>query len=557
MSATPAFDPRSTDIPEAEIQTARRRRLSLVWLIPLVAALIGGWLAYKALSEKGPRITITFPSAEGIEAGKTKVRFKNVELGVVTGIDLSEDVTHVVVTADLAKQAVPFLTESARFWVVRARVASTQVTGLGTLFSGAYITFDPGEPGKSSREFEGLKYPPIVTTGLPGRHFKLSAMRRGSLDIGSPVFYRQINAGQVVAYHLDPEGHALEFTIFIHAPYDRFVRRNSRFWNASGVDLKLDTKGIRINTESLGTILQGGVAFDLPGDVEPAEQAPPETVFTLYEKYDDILEQHYTEKKHWLLFFDSSVRGLSPGAPVEFRGIHIGQVKDIRLEIDFAAQEARVPVLIETEPERILTFGDPPPGFDREKLMNYLVAQGLRAQLKTGNLLTGQLFVDLDYHTLAEPAEISYQGEYPVLPTVKAPLDAIAERLVKILTQFEQIPFSQIGSDLGETASNAKQLTAPAEALAAIRNLREASADLRLLMGELRTGIAPEILATLSEAQNAARSVDAILTSDSPLQIKLKRAMDELSAAARSFRFLTEYLERHPEALIQGKGDRE
>jgi len=555
MTAAP--DIQSENLPEAEIRTARSRRISIVWLVPLVAALIGGWLAYRTYSQKGPTITITFRSAEGLEAGKTKVRYKNVQLGLVTAIDLSEDLGHVVVTAELVKRAETFLSANARFWVVRARVASTQVSGLGTLFSGAYITLDPGEPGDAAHTFTGLEQPPIVTTGLPGRHFKLKADERGSLEIGSPVFYRQVSVGQIVAFHLEPNGRSLEFTIFVHAPYDKYVRRNCRFWNASGVDLKLDAEGIRVKTVSLGTILQGGVAFDLPGDVVPAEAAPADTVFTLYNRYDDILEQPYTEKRLWLMFFDSSVRGLAPGAPVEFRGIRMGQVKEVRIELDLNTNELRIPVLVETEPQRILTHGDPPPDFDNHKLMDYLVGQGLRGQLKTGSLLTGQLFVDLDFHPQADPAQITYEGEYAVIPTVKAPLQAITSRLMSIMAQIEQFPFEQIGSDLSATAAGARSLAASPDLLAAMENFKHASGELSLLMEELRSGVAPEIGKTLVEAQNAVRSIETVLASDSPLQTRLKRAMDELSAAARSFRFLTEYLERHPESLIQGKGDRD
>ena len=543
------------ELPAAEIKTARRRRISVVWLVPVVAAIIGGWLAIKTFTEKGPTITITFRNADSLQAGKTKIRYKNVELGMVTHIDLSDDLTHVVVTAQMVKRAAPFLSVNTRFWVVRARVASSQVSGLNTLFSGAYITFDPGASGKGEHSFTGLEQPPIVTTGLPGRHYTLKAPRRGSLDIGSPVFYRQISVGQVVAYHLTPDGQSLEFTIFIHAPYDAYVHKNTRFWNASGLDLQLDAEGIRVKTESLGTILQGGVAFDLPGDVVPAQAAPPDMEFQLYAKYDDIFEQPYTEKKLWLLYFDSSVRGLNPGAPVQFRGIRIGQVKDVRMKMDLAKLEPLIPVLVETEPERIMTEGDYPQGFDESKLMDYLVARGLRAQLKTGNLLTGQLFIDMDLHPEAPPAAISYEGEYPVLPTVKAPLEAITSRLTQILAKVEQIPFDQIGTDLSTTVANAKNLSASPEIRDALRNLSAASNELSQLMDELRTGVAPEIKNTLSEISETAQVLETLLVSDAPLQVKLKRAMDEISGAARAFRFLSEYLERHPEALIQGKGD--
>lgn len=253
------------EVPEAEVRSRKRRfSISIVWLVPLIAVLIGGWLVFKAFSEKGPEISITFKSAEGLEAGKTKIRYKDVELGQISKIELSEDLSMVVVTAELVKQAESFLSVNTRFWVVRARVGVSGVSGLGTLFSGAYITLDPGEPGNITHHFKGLENPPLVTTDLPGRHFLLKTESQGGLDIGSPVFYRKIQVGQVVAYELSENGQTIIFKVFINAPYHEYVYQNTRFWNASGINLKVDTQGVQLDTESLVSILIGGIAFGIP-----------------------------------------------------------------------------------------------------------------------------------------------------------------------------------------------------------------------------------------------------------------------------------------------------
>jgi paraquat-inducible protein B len=258
-----------------------KKSVSIVWIVPLVALLIGGWLAYRAITEKGPTITITFKSAEGLEAGKTKIKFKDVEVGQVEEIRLSPDLSQVMVTAQLTKDAKDYLSENTRFWVVRARVVGGGVSGLGTLFSGAYIGMDPGKPGKTVRSFKGLETPPIVTTDLPGRHFMLRAERLGSLDIGKPVYFRQIQVGQVVAYELQKDGQAIDIKIFIHAPHHESVRKNTRFWNAGGLDVSVDAGGIKVNTESFVTIMIGGIAFETPMDSDPGPAAQEEEVFRL------------------------------------------------------------------------------------------------------------------------------------------------------------------------------------------------------------------------------------------------------------------------------------
>ena len=301
MNENASSDHDISEFPDPVLQS-RRHSLSIVWIVPLVAAMIGGWLIYKTLSEKGPEITITFKTAEGLEAGKTKIKYKDVDIGQVTELSLTKDFSKVQVKAQFVKEASEYLTENTRFWVVRARVAVEGVSGLGTLFSGAYIDVDPGKPGVPKYQFIGLEIPPIVSTVDPGRIFILKADRKGSIEIGSPVYYRQIVVGKVVAYSFDPDGSKIIFKIFINAPYHQYVHQNTRFWNASGVDMKLDAQGISIRTESLITIVMGGITFDLVDNyITPQESAPEETTFTLFPNRDAAQKQNYSEKKMFLL----------------------------------------------------------------------------------------------------------------------------------------------------------------------------------------------------------------------------------------------------------------
>ncbi|MBW1819299.1 MAG: MCE family protein, partial [Deltaproteobacteria bacterium] len=381
---------------EARAVVKPKKSVSIVWIVPLVALLIGGWLAYKAITEKGPTITITFKSAEGLEAGKTKIKFKDVEVGQVEEIRLSPDLSQVVVTAQLTKDTKDYLSENTRFWVVRARVAGGGVSGLGTLFSGAYIGMDPGKPGKKARSFKGLETPPIVTTDLPGRHFMLKAETRGSLDVGDPVYFRQIQVGQVVAYEMEKDGQAVDIKIFINAPHHERVHKTTRFWNAGGLDVSVDANGIKVNTESFVAIMIGGIAFETPADSEPGPAAQEGEIFRLYDRREDIYKKTYVKKNSWLLHFQGSVGGLSVGAPVKFKGIKIGEVIDLKLEFDYDTMAFRIPVEIEIEPERIAMTGKQT--IDRMGGNEILVEKGLRARLKQGNLITGQLFIDLDMY---------------------------------------------------------------------------------------------------------------------------------------------------------------
>jgi len=523
------------DIPEAVV--SRRRGFSVVWIVPLVAAVIGAWLVYKAVSEKGPEIIITFHSAEGLEAGKTKIKYKDVEVGQVKDIQLSKDLSHVAVTASMTSGSEPYLTEKTRFWVVRARVSAGEVSGLGTLLSGAYIGLDPVREGAPRREFTGLEVPPVLTKGLPGRHFLLEAPTLGSLDVGSPVYYRQIPVGQVVSTELAPPGDRVHLLIFVNAPYDQQVHRETRFWNASGIDIEADATGVRIDTQSLTTILSGGIAFETPAAVEAPSPVEEDATFTLFANRQAAHEIVYTRRTRWLLHFQDSVRGLAPGAPVEFRGIKIGEVVDIKLLYDTRAQDFEIPVLIELEPERIQVVGEAPK--DSKAFLEFLVAKGLRAQLKTGNLLTGQLLVDFDIHPEAPPSTVVYEEAYPSIPTIPSPLESILARLDGVLKKLETIPYGEIGREL-QTAM-----------VSLNANLEQA----RQLTGNLNEQTLPKIHASLDAVQETLDDMQQTVGPDSAVNIETRRTLAELGGAARSIRVLLDYIERHPEALLFGKGE--
>ncbi len=581
MSENPNNESDLNDVPEAVVQT--RRQISIVWVVPIVAVLIGGWLAYKAISEKGPTITITFNTAEGLEAGKTKIKYKEVEVGQVEAIEVSEDLTHVVLIAELVKDADKYLTEQTRFWVVRARVAAGEVSGIGTIFSGAYIGMDPGKTGAPARHFKGLEIPPVVTRGLPGRHFVLKANRLMSLDIGSPVYYRQIKVGQVVSYELEQDRQTVSLRVFVHAPHHELVHKNTKFWNASGLDVALSASGIRVRTESLVTLMMGGIAFDISGDVKPGEPAQDGDVFTLYESQDDIHQKKATELRHWILEFKGSVRGLAKQAPVEFRGIKLGEVTDIRAEFDIDTLTPRILVFVQTDPEAFKAVGET--YLEPKQEMERLVEKGLRAQLKTGSLLTGQLFVDVDFHPDAPHAVVKYDGIYPELPTIPAPMEMITASLNQLLTKLEKLPLVEIGNSLKNTVEGAERLVNSAELRSAVAGLnqtlqntskftgnldatitpelRKAVAQLndalenaQVLVQNLNAKVTPEINATLQQGQKTLADIGSVTSPDSPLYSELRRALKELADAAKSIRVMADYLERHPDALIYGKGKR-
>ncbi len=542
------------ELPEAVV--VPRSRVSLVWFVPVVALLIGGWLAYKAYTERGPGIRIEFKTAAGLEANKTKVKFKEVELGKVTSIEVHKDLRKVIVTAELVAGAERYLTQKTRFWVARPRVTVSQVSGLDTLLSGAYIAIDPVIGGKLAREFVGLEVPPLFTTSEPGRKFILRSPTLGSLNIGSPVYYRYIQVGQVVGFELDPDGEAVSIELFVAAPNDRLVLTNTRFWNASGVDFKLNADGLTVDTQSILSVVVGGVAFDTPPTLEDKGMPADENhYFPLYANREEALERVYLDKKRFLIFFDGSVRGLSVGAPVLLRGIKVGRVLDVQLEFDVDAFEFRIPVLVEIEPQRVRFVGGDYAEVEKTAPLARFVKEGLRARLKSGSLVTGQLYVDLDFFDDEPAGEIRTRDGYPVIPSVtSAPLEEIIDKAMALMDTLNGLPLQEIGNDLRDTVKGAKAI-ATSKALG--RSIAELESTLRGVSEttqNLNRDVVPRLSAALEQTRVTLESTDDLVATDSVLYLEIGRALKELAAAARSIRRMADYLERHPDALLKGKG---
>ncbi len=537
MTNTPE-DVNIPDIPEAVVVPKRRGSLPLVWLIPIVAALVGGWLAVKAVLEKGPTITITFKTAEGLEAGKTKIKYKNVDVGEVKEIHFTKDLSHVVVTAEMDPRAKPHLVEDTRFWVVRARVAGGQVSGLGTLFSGSYIGLDVGKSTKRRKEFEGLEVAPIVTGDVPGRQFVIRGEELGSLDIGTPVFFRRVQVGRVVAHELDQDGGGVTVKIFVEAPFDRHVNPNTRFWNAGGIDITADASGVKVHTQSVVSLLLGGIAFETPAASPVALQADEDQIFTLFPDRTQAMKRPDTDVVPFTTYFTGSLRGLSVGAPADFSGVPVGEVKSIGVEFDDAAKAIRFPVEVALYPERLrsmsrVSLTKPTPA-ERKARMDALVEAGLRAQLRTGSLLTGQLYVAFDFFPGAPKAKIDWTKTPPELPTTPGGLQELQAMLATLSKKLEKVPFDKIGADLHQVLLSADKL-----------------------VQRLDTEVAPEARAALAEARKTLSTAQRTLASDAPLHQDAREALREVGRAAQAMRVLADYLERHPEALIRGKkGDK-
>ena len=534
MSDKPYHSESSAGAPEIR---QRRIRVSLVWLVPIAAALVGFSMVVQNWLSAGPPITVSFETAEGLEANKTQVKYKSVVIGQVTQISLSEDHTRVIATINLDQDAEPFTREDTKFWVVRPRIGASGVSGVDTLLSGAFIGADAGRAQETRREFVGLETPPPVTFGAEGKQFILNTDDLGSLGIGSPLYFRRLQVGQVVSFGLAEDGKGVHVQVFVNAPYDKFVTDDTRFWNASGVDISIAADGLTVNTESLSAILAGGIAFRAPNYSPNAQPAELDHKFTLFSDMRKAMApadgpSHYVQMR-----FDQPLRGLNNDAPVEFLGVPIGRVVSVKLDYD--EQNKSFPVIVGAVifPSRLGDAHDKlsqTMGGNTEehaaRLMQMFVERGLRAQARTGNLLTGQLYISLDFDPSAQQVAFDQHARPMKIPTIGGSFDKLQEQLQAIVDKLSKLPIDTLANNLNGSLDELRQ------------TLKQVNGD-----------VLPQLQRTLERSEQTLENANQALSDGSPQRQQLGDTLKEVQRAVRSVRVLSDYLSRHPEALIRGR----
>ncbi|MBA3396525.1 MAG: MCE family protein [Deltaproteobacteria bacterium] len=506
-----------------------------------------GALAVRTYLRIGPTIYITFESAEGIEAGKSEVRWKNVPVGKVTAVDISDDHTRIIASVEL-KHGTGVAVRGSQFWVERPRIGVGGVSGLGTLISGAFIQVDVGNSKEKQDKFLGLEKPPGVTQHQQGRRFRLTASDGGSLATQSPVYLRRQPVGTITGIELAPDGKSVEIDLFVYAPYERLVTENAVFWNASGMDVTLDATGLRVNTQSLATVIAGGVAFGVRDPEASSKPAAENATFKLFEDRSHALASPDQGGLPLAMRFHQPIRGLGKGVGVniEFEGLHIGDVFAVRPGYDTATQSFFFDVDAKVFPQRLgaayvsLTEEGAKSGKTGPQMLQALVARGLRAQLRSANIVTGSFYIALTWF----PAERRKAGLPPeqdgvwVVPTVRGGTEQIQDTVASILAKVDKIPFEAIGGD--------------------VQNASRAAAT---LLGHLDRDVVPQTQALFVNAAGAMEALREALTSlrdnvaapDSAIQQATRGTLEQLERAAFSLRGLAEYIKHHPESLLRGR----
>jgi paraquat-inducible protein B len=516
-----------------------------MWLIPIVAAGLVLYLGYSALADRGPIVTLVMATADGLTVDQTEVKHKAVTVGTVTGIKLSPDAKTVLVQVRMVGGSEAMYTDAARFWVVRPRLSAGSLTGIETLVSGAYVEVDPGAAGgKKQLQFTALRQPPGRQSDEPGQVYVLAARHLGSLGTGSPVYYRDVEVGQVLSYELGAGLGPVTLRVFVREPFDEFVHAGTQFWNASGLSLTVGADGMRVVLQSLQTLLSGGIAFETPSNDGEDAASPEGARFELYDDKAAADDAFYQQRIPYVTYFRSSVQGLSSGSPVQISGVRVGSVSDVRLVYDPDARAMVARVAFDLQPQRILSKNAADQARATVDVVKAFSGSTMRVTLESSNLLTGTRDLSIEYGkggAGAAPLD-AREGEARVLPSEAGGIDSLTASLADVASKVDKIPFAKIGDNTNATLASIQRLVDKIDATA--------------------TPALEQLPGVMAQVSDAARSANGVLGAsgygqDSEFQHDLARMMREMGDTARSFRSLSDYLDRHPEALLRGRASQE
>ncbi len=517
------------------------QRWNMVWVVPILAVLIGGWLLIKNLGSGGPEIRIRFETADGIVAGNTELKCRSVSIGKVTKIELSDDLQSVLVNCDLNAGSEHLLRKGTRFWVVKPRVTTADVSGLGTLLTGSYIELDPGNGEKGGNNWEGLETPPATSRTIPGRRLTLVSDEARSLIVGSPVYYRGFEVGRVESRYLDLEGRRIQYEVFIEEKYQNLVTRNTRFWNTSGIDISAGVDGFKIRTPSFQAMVSGGVSFAVPEGIASGDLIADGATFELHRDADSAASSTFNPTLELLLLFDQSVRGLAKNAPVEYRGITIGRVRNISFDYVPELDNQMVPVLVEIDPNLLRASHQHTSEEDDTTQLAEAVHVGLRATLKTGSLLTGAMFVDFDYYPDEITNELTYKGDFPVVPTMSSGFAQLEVKLSSILDKIDKLPLDNAVKQFALTAEESRSVLNELALVAKAARETIDNPEFKQLPTDFKK--------TITELENSIVSLGPA----GSLQGDLLRTLDEFRSAMRSMESLTDTIKEKPNSIFFGK----
>jgi len=527
-----------------EVSTKKSEIGLVVWAVPIIALVVAGWLIYKYYSSLGPLITISFKNSGGLEPKQSSLRFRDVKVGSVEKIEILKEKEGVIVYVRVNKDVEPFLNEHAKFWIVKPEIGLDKVRGLDALMSGAYIQLESKLGGEPKRHFQGLEEPPLKLEEEKGDTFVLHSPQSYELVAGSPVYFKQMKVGKVKKVELSKDAKEVKFYIFVQNPYDKLINSTTKFWNIRGIDMSLDSEGVKVQMGSISQLIVGGIEFDTK---DLSQGVKVSDSFYLYPSKKEAFEKKLGFPKEdyrlFLMEFNTQTGYLNVDAPVKFEGYKIGTVEDVHSYLDINSSKIVSQVLVRID---VSAFNKDGKGIEGLKKA---VAKGLKAKLEKPSFLTKSLIIELVFK--GEGKELVKKGEYYLFPTLPYKKNRLLKLTEELVIKLKNIPIERSLDALSNLfEENSQPLKKALEKISLL------SHDLHSLFSSKPTQELPkELNKTLGELQNALKTYNELAKGykqDSIFGAQVSQTLKDVDEAAQSLQKLLLKLDKKPNALIFG-----
>jgi len=544
----------SQEIPEIK-ESTKFNFVTSIWIVPFIAIMIAGWLAYQYYAQLGPEIKIIFPQNEGLQAGQSHIKYRDVPVGTVEKIELEENGNGVVVIARMDKTAMPFLNENSRFWIVKPEVGLGGVSGLDTLISGTYIEMYARKGGEFKKEFIGLDY--AYRNIGEGTYFILNTPKRESaVKVGTPVYLKNIKVGQVEYVVLALDDASVDVIVYVDKQYVPYVHPDSKFWVRSTLEVELSNGTLDVSVAPVTDLIQGAIEFSSTGK-ESAVPVPDDFVFRLY-KNKSVIESKKVGYggefvKRFLIHTQDSIAKLKENAMVRYDGFEVGKVDDIRLSYDKVTHKMKGVVHIEIDTS---VFEDPNDSnhSSGEKNLYEAVKEGLRAQIVPSDPISGMLYVDLTFDHHDENRTIVRRGDDVVFPSIAYKDGNIMDKVSSILDKINALELEKLLASLTETIEESRKPIAHADDL--IGDLKKSIQDLNAMTARKSFKRMPDevdrALKELTRTLRVARKTIKGYESNSLVTHQITATLKTVKKTSEEMQEFLKMLNRKPNSLIFG-----
>ncbi len=546
----------SKQIPKIE-ESSKFNFITSIWIVPFIALLIAAWLAYQYFSELGPEIRIIFPKNEGLQAGQSHIKYKDVPIGVVKKIELQEDGDGVIVIARMDKDTEAYLNDNTKFWIVKPEVGVTGVSGLETLISGTYINMYTEKGGTFKETFHGMSH--AYRKINDGEYFHLSAPVGYNIKKGTPLYFKNIQVGQVEYMNISLDGSSVDFIVFVEKFYVPYVHTDSKFWVASALDVDISNGRLDVNIAPFSYMLHGGISFSSTGE-DPNNTVEDAYVFHLYQNRGVAEGKQIGQGGDYIHTFEidtyASIAKLKVDASVRYEGYDVGRVKDIKLSFEPKTHKMMGKVYVDIDTSSFATEDEN--SSTCEKRFMRALKEGLHAKITPTDPITGMLYVKLLFEDSNETQTIAYGKKYPIIPSSLYNESSVMDGVEHFIAKLNHLPLEKLVTSLHKVVTDTNEVVNGVNKplVTVLSNLKTTIKNLNKMTNKKSFVAMPdEINKTLKELTRTLKTTKKVVKgydNNSLITHQITETLKIVTKTSKEMQQFLKMLNRKPNSLIFG-----